>query len=216
MQSGQPVLDRPARFGGVASSVSMAKNTGRLDDPRILRTRKLLEEALLGLGAVKPFAAISVADVVTAAGVSRSTFYDHFSDVEELLFQTLQEGVQIEHAQANASESFRRDAPPVELLDFLRHVERHRSLYRSALGKQGSTTFFHVLRERIELDLHRDFGQIAFPAALPEPIATAAVSGIVLGILMQWIENDPLTDSAAVADWIWRAIPRSGDHQLQV
>lgn len=186
----------------------MAKNVRRPDDPRILRTRKLLEDALLQLGESKPFAAISVADVVTQAGVSRSTFYDHFTDVEALLFRTLEEGVQVERESSSSARAEQSDDPPAEMLDFLRHVERHRSLYRSALGDQGSTTFLHVLRRRIEDDLQRDFGRLGFVTPLPVAVTKAAVSGIVLGILMHWVESEPFVDAAVVADWMWRAIPQ--------
>lgn len=185
----------------------MAKTGRRTDDPRIVRTQRALEDALLTLGASKPFAAISVAEVVTTAGVSRSTFYDHFTDVEQLLLQTLDEGVQIE--KRDREELTPEDGPPQLVVDFLRHVERHRPLYRSALGKGGSTTFFHALRNRIELDLHLDFGRIDFGSPLPDFVSTAATSGIIIGILMTWIETDPLPPAATAADWMWRALPRS-------
>src|ERR1700712_3573276 len=128
----------------------MAKGERRTADPRILRTRSLLENALLESGESKPFATISVADITPQAGVSRSTFYDHFTDLEALLFQTLEEGVQIENdVDRFAAVPDSSDEPPSELVRFLRHVERNRALYRSALGEHGSTMFLHALRRRI-------------------------------------------------------------------
>jgi AcrR family transcriptional regulator len=54
-------------------------------DPRIRRTRKLLQEALSSLMQSKSFDDISVQDITEAATVNRATFYDHYTDKYALL-----------------------------------------------------------------------------------------------------------------------------------
>jgi AcrR family transcriptional regulator len=54
-------------------------------DPRIRRTRQLLQGALLQLLGSKPFDDISVQDITDAATVNRATFYDHYTDKFALL-----------------------------------------------------------------------------------------------------------------------------------
>ncbi len=49
-------------------------------DPRIRRTRKLLQGALGNLMQAKSFDEISVQDITEAATVNRATFYDHYTD----------------------------------------------------------------------------------------------------------------------------------------
>jgi AcrR family transcriptional regulator len=49
-------------------------------DPRIRRTRKLLQGALGTLMETKSFEEISVQDITEAATVNRATFYDHYTD----------------------------------------------------------------------------------------------------------------------------------------
>ena len=49
-------------------------------DPRIRRTRKLLQGALGNLLQTKSFEEISVQDITEAATVNRATFYDHYTD----------------------------------------------------------------------------------------------------------------------------------------
>jgi AcrR family transcriptional regulator len=49
-------------------------------DPRIRRTRKLLQGALATLMQTKSFDEISVQDITEAATVNRATFYDHYTD----------------------------------------------------------------------------------------------------------------------------------------
>src|SRR5215475_12511022 len=54
-------------------------------DPRIRRTRQLLQGALAQLLATKPFDDISVQDITDTATVNRATFYDHYTDKFALL-----------------------------------------------------------------------------------------------------------------------------------
>lgn len=54
-------------------------------DPRIRRTRRLLQEALRTLMQTKSFDEISVLDITDAATVNRATFYDHYTDKYALL-----------------------------------------------------------------------------------------------------------------------------------
>jgi AcrR family transcriptional regulator len=54
-------------------------------DPRIRRTRKLLQGALGSLMQNKSFDEISVQDITEAATVNRATFYDHYTDKYALL-----------------------------------------------------------------------------------------------------------------------------------
>jgi len=59
-------------------------------DPRVRRTRKLLQEALRDLMHEKDFAAISVQDVTERATVNRATFYAHYPDKLALLTSLVQ------------------------------------------------------------------------------------------------------------------------------
>jgi AcrR family transcriptional regulator len=54
-------------------------------DPRIRRTRLLLQQALGKLLETKEFDKISVQDIAEAATVNRATFYDHYTDKFALL-----------------------------------------------------------------------------------------------------------------------------------
>ena len=54
-------------------------------DPRIRRTRQLLQEALQTLLRSRKFEEISVHDITEEATVNRATFYDHYTDKFALL-----------------------------------------------------------------------------------------------------------------------------------
>ncbi|HEX4576291.1 MAG TPA: TetR family transcriptional regulator, partial [Edaphobacter sp.] len=61
-------------------------------DPRIRRTRQLLQAALSSLMQTNGFDEISVQDISEAATVNRATFYDHYTDKYSLLDATIAGG----------------------------------------------------------------------------------------------------------------------------
>jgi AcrR family transcriptional regulator len=63
----------------------MAESCQGVLDPRIRRTRLLLQEALGTLIETTEFEKISVQDIAEAATVNRATFYDHYPDKFALL-----------------------------------------------------------------------------------------------------------------------------------
>ena len=61
-------------------------------DPRVIRTRQLLEQAFLGVASEKGFQAVSVQDITERAGINRATFYAHFPDKYALLDYSIRQG----------------------------------------------------------------------------------------------------------------------------
>lgn len=57
-------------------------------DRRAARTRDLLNQALIDLGAERGVDAIDVSDLVEAAGIARSTFYGHYSNKDDFLIRS--------------------------------------------------------------------------------------------------------------------------------
>jgi AcrR family transcriptional regulator len=63
----------------------MTEGTLETLDPRIRRTRQLMQQALAKLLEKKEFDEISVQDIADAATINRATFYDHYTDKFSLL-----------------------------------------------------------------------------------------------------------------------------------
>lgn len=69
----------------------MLLNLPRID-PRVRRTRQMLQQAFLEISHEKPdFNDITVGEITERAGVNRATFYAHFEDKYALLNYTVQE-----------------------------------------------------------------------------------------------------------------------------
>ncbi len=63
----------------------------RGNDPRVRRTRQLLQNAFTELMQEKGFSAISIQDITERATVNRGTFYAHFADKYALLDALMRE-----------------------------------------------------------------------------------------------------------------------------
>jgi AcrR family transcriptional regulator len=72
-------------------------------DPRIRRTRQLLQGALGNLMQTKNFDEISVQDITDEATVNRATFYDHYTDKYALLDAMVASGFHMMLHERNVS-----------------------------------------------------------------------------------------------------------------
>jgi len=62
-------------------------------DPRVRRTRRLLQDALVSLILEKDYASISIKEIAERADVAYITFFRHYSGTDELLMEVLDEGL---------------------------------------------------------------------------------------------------------------------------
>ncbi len=63
-------------------------------DPRVKRTRKLLQQSFAELLAERDFQSVTVHDIAERAEVNRATFYAHFEDKYALLSYSVREALQ--------------------------------------------------------------------------------------------------------------------------
>lgn len=112
----------------------MSENPARKPDPRAARTRNRLGDALIQLLLAKPFDDITVQEVLDCAGVSRSTFYEHYRDKNDLFLSDVDEFfAAMSTLLAQRDDPSGRVAPVAE---FCAHVSAARDLY-TALVESG-------------------------------------------------------------------------------
>jgi AcrR family transcriptional regulator len=63
----------------------------RKEDPRVIRTRQLIQQAFIDLFHEKSFEEITIQEIADRATINRVTFYAHFQDKFALLEYTLRE-----------------------------------------------------------------------------------------------------------------------------
>jgi AcrR family transcriptional regulator len=111
-------------------------------DRRVTRTRDLLGDALVALIQEMPFREITVQHVLDRAGVSRSTFYSHFSNKDDLFVSDLEDFLEkMAFALSRHGDKSFRVAPVQELFA---HVAEWRKLH-GALIKAGKLRDFMEL-----------------------------------------------------------------------
>lgn len=179
-------------------------------DPRITRTRTLLQDALLSLARERDLDEIAIADIADRATINRSTFYQHYADKETLLADALDE--QARRAGADLTDPAileLTDDPPEVLVRYAEHLAENAALYRRALGERGSPVATARLRRRISAIVmtgvcsHQsnldDLG-------LPVEIAAASITGSLIGVLTTWLDMDPMPSAERAAAWAWRML----------
>lgn len=120
-------------------------------DPRVIRTRDLLRNALVTLVAEKSFASLTIQDVTNRAGLNRTTFYLHYSGLHELLEDCARDLFNQMRTEiyANKLLNFQQDSTRLEpfVVSVFRHLEKHEMFYRAMLGKQGDPFFRALFQE---------------------------------------------------------------------
>jgi AcrR family transcriptional regulator len=176
----------------------MAVGQVNAHDPRVKRTRKLLQQTLFELMQEKSFDAITVQDIAERSTLNRATFYAHFEDKYDLLDSIMRES--FEQALAGAvSDSAAVNADNLRSLcrtvfDFFAQLQEHcRPHYR----------LFDPLLERAVQDVLQAFLtrwlQRETPTALPAGVGVetvvAVLSWAIFGLGSQW-SRGPRTQSA--------------------
>jgi AcrR family transcriptional regulator len=114
-------------------------------DPRSIRTRDLLRDALMKLVAEQSFNSLSIQDVTRLAGLNRTTFYLHYSGLHELLEDCARTLFGQMRTEIYANKFSYRQQDLTALVPFVesvfRHLEQHEPFYRAMLGKQGDPLF---------------------------------------------------------------------------
>lgn len=185
-------------------------------DRRVRRTHATLQSALIQLVEQKDLGQVSVSDVVEAAGVSRSTFYDHYRDVHELaeaactsMIDTLIESLPVlDPGLIETPEN-----PEGSLLDFFTNLAEHAGLYRSLLGPQGSARVIDHIRRRITAAVYvavrlADASEGGAPETvssvdLPHDVPASFMAGSLIGVATDWLQRGCPKTPAEMAALTW-------------
>ena len=167
-------------------------------DPRVKRTRQMLDQAFVVLLAEKGFDAVTVQDVTARAGVNRATFYAHFDDKFDLLDYSIRESFREEiKKRLLASCHFSMENLRqliVAVCEFTRNLSSH--------CVPAQRQFEPLVENQIKGQL---YGLILMwlkqneQAHSPETSATAA-SWAIYGLAMQWNREKKNQSAESFAD----------------
>ncbi len=174
----------------------MSKKTKKLD-PRVVRTRQMLRDALVALIAEKGFDALTVQDIAERAKLNRATFYLHYHDKQDLLENSLRDAIDELMADIGASTDeqgqliFEGPLRPIKTI--FEHVAQHARFYRVMLSAEGVPAFSAGVRDYMaEVTLRWLSAMQPQPhqSRVPLEIVASSLSWSLLGILLWWLEHD--------------------------
>jgi AcrR family transcriptional regulator len=176
-------------------------------DRRVQRTRDALGDALVELMHEKPFDAITVQHVLDRAGVSRSTFYAHYRDKNDLFVSDVDEFLtSMATLLERCQEASDRVAPVRELFAHLADARRfHAALVASDkvrdVAELGQEHFARAIERRLA-ELPRARGV----TAERRTAAAQALAGALLSLLSWWIDRGMPGSPAEMDDLFHRMV----------
>jgi AcrR family transcriptional regulator len=201
----------PVAAGAETELEKLRRTHGESKDPRVSRTRAAVFAAVEEL--VSRGAAITVADIVRTADVSRTSFYAHFAGFDELALQVFQRShaeVAVYEADLQTSNTMtRRDAITATYQRLVEHYVRHRPLYEAVLAQPLSRTVHTRAVRSMVADLEPLLdGNPDRPQHLRPHLAASFIASAVVGFLDEWLEHEVDAPPDVLLDHLLALLPQ--------
>lgn len=153
-------------------------------DPRVKRTRQLLEKAFSDLIRERDFQSISIQDIAARAGINRATFYAHFPDKYALLDYKIRQDfrAEIEKRTLNACH-FSTENLGALILAVCEFISEANSQCKSPRGRFEPLMEVQV-KEQMKSLLIAWLDQIE--SKVPPEVAATAASWAIYGLAQYW------------------------------
>ena len=180
------------------------------EDARVRRTRDALGDALVALMQEKPFDTITVQDVLDRANVSRSTFYSHYSDKDDLLMSDAEEFFEaLSMALSQHGDKSDRVFPVREFFAHLADVQP----FFKALVKSGKyQENMELARGHFARGIERRLGELPRGRSIPPnelPAIAYTQAGALLSLLAWWLDRG-MRESPAEMDELFHRMVWTG------
>jgi AcrR family transcriptional regulator len=165
-------------------------------DPRVIRTRQMLRDALVSLIAEKGFDAITVQDIADRATLNRATFYLHYQDKHDLLIKSLHDAIDelmADIGPTNEKAPLMADGPQRPIVQVFHHVAQHARFFQVMLGAEGVPSFIAGVRDYMAEITLRWLSVLQPDPAMsivPLEIVANSLSWSLLGVLIWWLDHD--------------------------
>lgn len=158
-------------------------------DPRIRRTRKLLQDALRKLLAEKEFDKISVQDITEAATLNRATFYAHYADkfalLGELIRVSFLDLLARRNVQFDGGCSTAFQVIILAVCDYLTEVQQSHSSNQHQFEPFVEATVI----DQIRVVLLDGFQRHPTERSIPAEMIAATSSWAIYGAVKQWVNT---------------------------
>jgi AcrR family transcriptional regulator len=173
-------------------SITKESETKKLD-PRVVRTRQMLREALVASILQKGYDATNIQDITDRAGLRRATFYLHYRDKDDLLLNMMHETLDalMQDMESRSAKSFSAETQPLEDLMTFQHVQEQADLYRAVLSGQGAAGITRGVRDflaqRIRVTCHRKHPDLDM--SMPIDVLANYLAAVKLNMVIWWLDS---------------------------
>lgn len=161
--------------------------TERPADRRVLRTRRLLTDALIALSLETGYESVTIRDITERAGVGYATFFRHYAAKEALLADVLEAFLE-ELFGLVLTQSAAGDPVTMGRIIF-EHAKRHRELYLLLMDSQGSSDLLNRVLQVGREGIAR-FAEPLPDSPVPFDIAANHVITSFISLIAWWLEHD--------------------------
>jgi len=174
------------------------KLSKRAPDRRIIRTRRLLRDAMTELMEEKGLEGITVSDLTEKADISRGTFYLHFKDKYDLLEQSESDFFNYIREVVNPEKEILIGLSPEDLKEpfpfliaLFTYIQEHADFLKVNLGPKGNPSFQSDLKNLMKTKLLENILTHVKKddMLVPEDYLTAYLASAHLGVVQHWLEN---------------------------
>jgi AcrR family transcriptional regulator len=174
-------------------------------DPRIRRTRKMLQDALAKLLKKKEFENISIGDIAEESTLNRATFYDHYTDkfalLECLVASQFQELIVTRNIRFDACEGTLKSIATGVCYYLAEMIRPGRQGIRQA-STPMATAVVSVVRQVI-LD---GFGQHPPKPEISPEILSSTIAWAIYGAAKEWVQTPDRVPETEIAKTIEKTI----------
>ena len=163
---------------------------GKKTDARVRRTRDALGDALIALMQEKPFDTITVQDVLDRAHVSRSTFYAHYSDKDDLLMSDSEEFFEALSMALSAHGDKSDRVFPVK--EFFTHLADVQPFFKALVKSGRFQENMELARGHFARGIERRLSELPRARSIPAgelPAIAFTHAGALLSLLTWWLDR---------------------------
>ena len=171
-------------------------------DPRIIRTRRWLSEALINLSVEKGYDAVTIRDITERANVAYATFYRHYRSKDELMLHLLER--EVRHLETITTPDIPADQMTRQEREryfkqsscaFFQRIHDNNAIYRILLSNPGTYGVVRDVKARIRqhiLHLERHLLDYVTGGQIPADALAHHVAASILALIEWWLEQpDP-------------------------
>ena len=179
-------------------------------DARVQRTRDALGDALIALMQEKAFDTITVQDVLDRAHVSRSTFYSHYSDKDDLLMSDAEEFFEALSMALSAHGEKSERVFPVQ--EFFTHLSDVQPFYKALVKSGKFQENMELARGHFARGIERRLAELPRSKSIPSnelPAIAFTHAGALLSLLAWWLDRG-MRETPAEMDQLFHRLVWNG------